>query len=601
MSEHLVGSVAAAENDRVAAARALRSAPVLVAGAGGALSAATVALAGANGSSVERFVAGNQASTWLGGLSLALVGALVLRAQPANLLGVLMSVGGLSAAVSSVALEYATYAVDTDPGSLPAATPAVVAAAVLWLPGFLVLIAALPVLFPHGELPSPRWRWPARGALLAVPAIMVLAATTQTTVDDSGFATVDNPLDLPVRDSLQMGVAAALFVPVVALGATATISVLLRMRRADRPARQQYAWFVAAVLLAAVAAFGPWPDVVALAVNAASIAALAVGIVRHGLFDIEVALSRAVVYTALTAAALGSYFAAAAVVGARSTAGVGPALVAAGVALALAGARSRIQQAVDRMLYGDRRDPLAALSRLGDRLGGALDTDEVLPAIVESVRAALRLPYAEVRLAGDTDPASRSGTAPAHTEELPLVHAGDRVGTLVVGLRPGERSLSPTDARVLTAFARQAGVAAHGVQVTLELRRSRERVVTSREEERRRIRRDLHDGLGPALAGISLSLETAARDVARRGGSTVASTSCGPRPQHASTRSAGSSPTCGHPPWTTPAWPAPCAGRVSCSRAGPAAVCTCPCMPRPSYPHCRRPSRWRRTGSSARR
>ena len=149
-------------------------------------------------------------------------------------------------------------------------------------------------------------------------------------------------------------------------------------------------------------------------------------------------------------------------VGARSRAGVGPAFVAAGVALALAGARSRIQQAVDRMLFGDRRDPLAALSRLGDRLGGALDTDEILPAIVESVRAALRLPYAEVRLAGDTDPASRSGTAPAHTEELPLVHAGDRVGTLVVGLRPGERSLSPTDARVLTAFARQAGVARTG-------------------------------------------------------------------------------------------------------------------------------------------
>ena len=204
----------------------------------------------------------------------------MLRAQPGKLLGVLMSVGGLSAAVSSVALRRHLRR-GHRPRQPAGGDTRRRGRCLLWLPGFLVLIAALPVLFPHGELPSPRWRWPARGALLAVPAIMVLAATTQTTVDDSGFATVDNPLDLPVRDSLQMGVAAALFGPVVALGATATISVLLRMRRADRPARQQYAWFVAAVLLAAVAAFGPWPDVVALAVNAASIAALAVGIVRQ--------------------------------------------------------------------------------------------------------------------------------------------------------------------------------------------------------------------------------------------------------------------------------------------------------------------------------
>ena len=501
--------------------RVTRSAPALVAGAAGALSAGTLALAAANGSSLDEFVAGNQASTWLAGLSLGLVGALVLRSQPGNRLGPVMAAGGLSASVSAVAQGYATHALVTDPGRLPAATAAALAATVLWMPAFLVLVAALPMLFPRGELPSPRWRWPARVAVAAVPVILLLVLTAQSPLDDSGFGPVDNPLDLPLRDSAQMVPALVLFAGVVALGATATVSLLLRMRRADRPERQQDAWFLAAVLLGGLSAFAPWPDLVALAVNVASVAALGVGIVRHGLFDIELVLSRAVVYAGLTAVALGSYFAAAAVVGARSAAGAGPALVAAAVALAMASARARLQRAVDRLLYGDRRDPLAALTRLGDRLGGALDTDDVLPAIVQSVRAGLRLPYAEVRLSGDDAPAYSSGAAPGLTASLPLVHAGDGVGTLVVGLRAGERALAPADARVLAAFAAQAGVAAHVVRVTRELRRSRERVVTSREEERRRIRRDLHDGLGPALAGISLSLETATRDVARHGGSTA--------------------------------------------------------------------------------
>jgi signal transduction histidine kinase len=162
-------------------------------------------------------------------------------------------------------------------------------------------------------------------------------------------------------------------------------------------------------------------------------------------------------------------------------------------------------------MYGERRDPLTALTTLGERLAGALDVDQVLPATVDAVRRTLNLPYAEVRLAGEDEAACASGTAPEHTARFSLSHAGVDAGLLVVGLRRGEQHLSAPDARLLEVFARQAAAAAHGVRVTRDLRRSRERVVTSREEERRRIRREMHDGLGPALAGITLGLETAAR------------------------------------------------------------------------------------------
>ena len=96
-----------------------------------------------------------------------------------------------------------------------------------------------------------------------------------------------------------------------------------------------------------------------------------------------------------------------------------------------------------------------------------------------------------------------------------LTHAGERVGALVIGLRRGESDLSAADRRLVAGFAQQAAAAAYDAGLTRELRRSRERIVLAREEERRRLRQDLHDGLGPALAGISLGLETAERAASR--------------------------------------------------------------------------------------
>jgi signal transduction histidine kinase len=119
------------------------------------------------------------------------------------------------------------------------------------------------------------------------------------------------------------------------------------------------------------------------------------------------------------------------------------------------------------------------------------------------VREALRLPYVAVRLADDASPVT-AGEPVAATETMPLVHHGEPVGSLVLGLRPGETDFSPADRRLLADLARQAGVAVSTVRLTADLQRSRERLVTAREEERRRLRRDLHDGLGAQLAGLTV-------------------------------------------------------------------------------------------------
>ena len=243
-------------------------------------------------------------------------------------------------------------------------------------------------------------------------------------------------------------------------------------------------------------------------------------VLRQRLWDIDVLINRTLVFGALTACVVGIYAIVVGTLGYLLQEARGNFLVtllAAGfVAVLFAPLRDRLQRGVNRLMYGERDDPYGVLTRLGRRLEAAIEPGAVLPTVVETVAGALRLPYAAIAMRREDgfEVAAAHGSPTGEEIAVPLNYAGETVGQLLLSPRAPGEEFTQADRRLLEDLARQAEVAVHAVGLTADLQRSRERLVSAREEERRRLRRDLHDGLGPTLATLSLGLDVALKMLA---------------------------------------------------------------------------------------
>jgi signal transduction histidine kinase len=452
------------------------------------------------------------------GPAMAMVGAVLLARVPGQRVLHLMTVIGCVACVYAGSTGLAAY------GFTSVDDPALVFRIAAWLslwtwvPSFVSFATLLPLVFPDGRLLSRRWR-PVAVTAVALIAVMSLV-TAFTDIQPEGTQPA-NPVAVAVPQRLLDGVEMLLDPLVPALALLGLASLVLRFRRADPEGRRQIAWVGYALAVAVLAAFVAPAPVNVVATLGVPVA-IGIAVVRYRLFGIDVVVNRTLVGTALLACSALVYVAVVGWLG--GFAGAPDSVIgfvgAVTVAAVFHPLYVRIQRAVDRLLHGHRGDPYRVLGRVTEVLRAAASPRQALARAVTTMAADLKLPAVTVQVdRPDAPPVVESVGRPALAVHVfPLHWHDDVVGTLSVAHRGGTDGLDPVDESLLADLAAQLAAVGFALRLATDLERSRDRLVSAREEERRRIRRDLHDGLGPQLASAVMALDVASRALGREPG-----------------------------------------------------------------------------------
>lgn len=359
----------------------------------------------------------------------------------------------------------------------------------------------------------------ARVALTWLPAL-AWAATATVLGAGQGF-----PAWMSVAVPLQTAIT------VVCLAAILTV-VGLQMARAHRPGgdpvqRQQLVWLGGSAIVAGLLGLALWivpslllgrsllaEDLIGLP-GLVFVVGLSIAMLRYRLFDLDVVLARTLVYAALTLAAVVVYLVTVSLLTGFVAEQPGGIAVAGAVTVAILvnPMRVRLERLVNRALYGDRDDPYRALTRVAELLAAR---EVAWDQVARALRGAVRVPF--VAILDGSRTVVRSGSVPADAARVvvePLRHGGAPVGRLEVGTRGRGERFTSAERRLLQDLATQITVALREEMLDREVRASRERLVLAREEERRMLRRTLHDEVGPTMAAIALRAETVRNLVAR--------------------------------------------------------------------------------------
>ena len=389
------------------------------------------------------------------------------------------------------------------------------------LQGPLIVVpsVALFALFPDGRF-IPRWtRWL---LLLAIPWSLSLFFLP-------GFDPASTSEQSPI-------VLVMLGLWMISLFAAGIYAQVYRYRKVSSTAeRQQTKWVVYGfslwlgyILLSSVPYFylsglpsdapAPWWGAISvlgwfMALNIVPVS-LAIAVTRYNLWDIDLVINRTLVYGALTVCAIGIYVLVVGGIAAlfHTQGNWLVALVATGlVAVLFQPLRDRLQRGANRLMYGHRDEPFEVLARLGKRVEDTFHPQMVLPAMVETIAQTLKLPYVAIAVQreGELQTTESYGKPTTMLVAYPLTYQGAAIGQLLVAQRSPDEAFTAAEDRLLRNIARQAGSAVYAQQLTADLQQARQQIVTSREEERRRLRRDLHDGLGPSLAAQMLKVGSA--------------------------------------------------------------------------------------------
>ena len=470
----------------------------------------------------------------------AVLGALIIQQRKHDRMGFLCCWIALTSGVTIVSIMGLSCGVE-------AAEPWVGLPYVAWfhyafspIYGIVPQVILLPLLYPTGRFVSRRWAW-------ATAAGLVLLTICATALGFMPDFRLPNGVTFALDLANPFGVAnpPAWWHPVFmtssvilecALCFLGMASVVVRFRRSEGDERQQLKW-LAYFLVTVVGVqllvfelpgnifypeifFTIWYELIIFAMQLGFPLVIGVAIFKYRLYDIDLIINRTVVYGALTAFVVALY--------ALIVTGLSrifhdennfiASLVATGaIAILFQPVRIWLQGNVNRWLYGERDDPAGVLTRLTDEMEAANSGATLLSSLVVTIATSLKLPYVAVwiRDANGSDAlAAEYGTHMNQVESLPLMHQQEIIGRLELAPRSPRETLSAAERPLLVAIARLIATTARMIQLTDEVQGARVRTVSAREEERRRLRRDLHDGLGPVLASQGLKL-AAARQLLR--------------------------------------------------------------------------------------
>ncbi len=474
---------------------------------------------------------------------------LVITLRARNVIGWILMFVGLALGFISFGTMYAAVGLLTSPGSLPAPKEVTAITQVLWVP-MLVSLGIMVLLFPTGSLPSPRWRpvlW--LGIAGAGVSFLLLAVNPGPLNPDTGI-TFQNPLAIEsLRDVISTVLGGVAWVTSLAV-AGCIVGLVVRYRRGDAELRQQVKWLAFAAAGAGASLLVTLASLVACRCDnsiPAEIgwllfflilifgipAAIAIAVLKYRLFDIDVIISKAVLYGMLAAVLTGVYVAIVIGVGtAVGSRGNSFLTIVAAVVIALVfqPLRQLARRFANRVVYGRRATPYEVLSHFSERMADTYATEDVLERMTRILAEGTGATKAETWLrigeelrpsaawpeqagAETPVPLDADGELPlldGATRAVPARHQGELLGALTV-VKPPNEPLSPTEDKLMNDLASQAGLVLRNVRLTAELesnlkelRASRQRLVRAQDEERRKLERNLHDGAQQQLVALSV-------------------------------------------------------------------------------------------------
>jgi len=453
------------------------------------------------------------------------VGALLWYRRAGRALGPLFAFVGASVALDVALSGYVHQAAIDD---LPGANwVAWVFQSAIGLAGAIYLILQL---FPTGRPLTPRWRALVWLTLAAIAVSIIGPALGVTANFTQNFPQITHPLQVVSPSVAETLVSIGGLAGVVVLLASG-VEIVLRYRRSTGVERAQMKWFTAASAVTAIGvALGaflvPQPDVPFALLTPLIPIAAGIAILRYRLYDIDLVLSKTLVFALLAAFITVVYVLVVAAIG--SITGAGSLLATVIVAVLFQPARVWARRLANRLVFGERATPYEVMAGFSERVADAVSTEEVLPQMAEAAGAGVGAAEVTIRVAlpdGGERVERWQGPAAGGRAAEPwvttIVHQGDAVATLTV-TKPANDPLTPAERGLLEDLGAQAGLAVHNVRLTEELgirlreldvqaaalRVSRERLVTARDAQRRGLQRDIQEGPERQLLDIGRSLET---------------------------------------------------------------------------------------------